>query len=122
MGTCSTINPEGHTMIDDARYPEPYRAHSGEMRRHTICSGCGNVGNRPAEEVRFENRDGRTFIYKAGTDWPVGYIVRTGYMARVGRVIGQAYSLRILAPGLVVDEPVRNIEAGKQRAIEILTA
>lgn len=48
---CKSTSATGHNMIDDTRYPDAYRANSGQMRRHTVCTGCGNVGNREAESV-----------------------------------------------------------------------
>lgn len=46
---CKYTSAQGHTMVDDSRYPLPYRSHGGEMRIHTVCLGCGNVSNRLAD-------------------------------------------------------------------------
>lgn len=48
---CKSTQAHGHNMVDDTRYPDAYRAHSGQMRRHTVCTGCGNVSSREAESV-----------------------------------------------------------------------
>lgn len=50
MTTCKSTQATGHKMIDDPRYPMPYRSLGGDERRHTVCTQCGMVSNRLADE------------------------------------------------------------------------